>query len=67
MWDNATRMRRLCVPLVIVLAFVGAGAPSGAAAAPPTQLVGVELVSESESIRPGETFTRAYGCTVKYA
>ena len=49
-------MRRLCVPLVIVLAFAGAGAPSGAAAAPPTQLVGVELVSESESIRPGETF-----------
>jgi len=49
-------MRRLCVPLVIVLALVGAGAPSRVAAVPPSSLVSVELLSEAESVRPGETF-----------
>ncbi|MGH7390172.1 MAG: protein-disulfide reductase DsbD family protein, partial [Candidatus Rokuibacteriota bacterium] len=50
-------MRRLCVRLVIVLALVaGAAAPSRAADAPPTPLVRVELLSEAEAVRPGETF-----------
>lgn len=62
MWDNAKRMRRLCVRLVIVLALVvGAAAPLRAAAPsraapPPTPLVRVELLSEAESVQPGETF-----------
>jgi len=56
-WDNAELMRRLCAKLVIALALVlAAGAPARAATVPPTRLVAVELLSETGSVRPGETF-----------
>src|SRR5437867_10417096 len=56
-WDNAELMRRLCAKLVIALALVlTAGAPARAATVPPTRLVAVELLSETGSVRPGETF-----------
>src|SRR5947208_2610163 len=50
-------MRRLCAKLVIALALVlAAGAPARAATVPPIRLVAVELLSETGSVRPGETF-----------
>src|SRR5437870_9737142 len=56
-WDNAELMRRLCAKLVIALALVlAAGAPARAATVPPIRLVAVELLSETGSVRPGETF-----------
>src|SRR2546427_520251 len=56
-WDNAELMRRLCAKLVIALALVlAAGAPARAATVPPTRLGAVELLSETGSVRPGETF-----------
>src|SRR5687767_4204385 len=59
-WDNAGRMRRLGVALVVVLALVSCGPALARAAAPaavpPGPLVRVELLGETESVRPGETF-----------
>src|SRR5262245_52605819 len=55
-WDNAMRMHRLRASLaIIVAAVVGATVPARAAD-PPSPLVRIELLSEVQAVRPGETF-----------
>ena len=49
-------MRRLQVPLAIVVVLVAGAAASVRAAEPPSPLVRVELLSEMTAVRPGETF-----------
>jgi thiol:disulfide interchange protein len=49
-------MRRLQVPLAIVVVLVAGAAAPVRAAEPPSPLVRVELLSEMAAVRPGETF-----------